>query len=309
MVGGGHHHDRGGLRGAPGRRVDPLLEALGIDGDQAPRSSDNRGRASIVGGELHPSCGRVELGEPEDAPHVGQAPGVDRLVVIAHHEQVLLGLGQDPDEPQLGGVDVLELVDRQVAEARLPAATKGGISAEQVDRTHDQVVEVECAAGGQQVVEEGKRRDGFRGWCSPLDLPGGEERVQRGSIRDRNLVRRAAGEHASPSGAQQWQPVGQQVDRVAGVEEDLARESMQRAHLHAAGCGQERTEAGGDACAQLAGRLAIEGDHRDPVGRHATGQQHPEPGDERGRLAAAGRRDDLRRPIGQGRGGPLFRVE
>jgi hypothetical protein len=34
-----------------------------------------------------------------------------RLIIITNDEEVVLGRGQDPDQPQLCGVDVLELVD------------------------------------------------------------------------------------------------------------------------------------------------------------------------------------------------------
>ena len=61
--------------------------------------------------------------------------------------------------------------------------------------------------------------------------------------------------------------------------------------------------------ARSGGGVAVEGHDADPVGLNAARQQDREPGDHRGRLAAAGRRDDLGRPIGQRRRGALLRVE
>jgi hypothetical protein len=46
-----------------------------------------------------------------------------------------------------------------------------------------------------------------------------------------------------------------------------------------------------------------------PVCCHPPAEQHAEPGDEGRRLAAAGRGDDLGRPIGQRRGRPLLGIE
>jgi hypothetical protein len=43
-----------------------------------------------------------------------------RLVVVADHEQVPFRLSQQPNQPELSSVHVLELVDAQVREPTLP---------------------------------------------------------------------------------------------------------------------------------------------------------------------------------------------
>ena len=98
-----HHHDRGR---APSRR--PGVASIRfskrsrVRGDQPARGGDDRRRASVVRRQLDAPRVRVELGEAEDPAHVGQAPGVDRLVVVADHEQVPLRLGQDAHHAAAG---------------------------------------------------------------------------------------------------------------------------------------------------------------------------------------------------------------
>ena len=68
----------------------------------------------------------VPVGEGHDVAHVGAAPLVDRLVVIADHDEVgsAVRLGQQLDQSLLGRVDVLVLVDDQVPQA-LPSPARG----------------------------------------------------------------------------------------------------------------------------------------------------------------------------------------
>ena len=122
----------GGADGGYGQRVwreavgspDRLREALAVDRDHACRRLDHRGRASVVRREHHAPRRRVVVREAEDSADVGEAPRVDRLVVVADDEEVVLRRRQHPDEAELGGVDVLELVDADVREAR-PASDGG----------------------------------------------------------------------------------------------------------------------------------------------------------------------------------------
>ena len=59
---------------------------------------------------------RVALDEVNDVAHVGAAPLVDRLVVVSDNAHLDLGSSKQLDEGLLGGVDVLVLVDDQVAQ-------------------------------------------------------------------------------------------------------------------------------------------------------------------------------------------------
>jgi hypothetical protein len=65
-----------------------------------------------------------------------------RLIIITNDEEVVLGCREELDEPQLRGVDVLELVDAHAAEASLSAAAELRIGLERRRCGDHQVVEV-----------------------------------------------------------------------------------------------------------------------------------------------------------------------
>ncbi len=94
--------------------------------------------------------------EVEDVAQVGAAPGVDRLVVVAHDAQVVVGRGERPDDPVLGGVRVLVLVDVEVAPAGLVAGEDLGLRLEEADGLDEEVVEVERAGGAQALRVAGR---------------------------------------------------------------------------------------------------------------------------------------------------------
>lgn len=73
-----------------------------------------------------------EGGGDEGRHHGGQDDGSDQhrvlgLIVVASDKQVVVRLRQRLDQPQLGGVYVLELVDQDVRKAALPAVAQGRI--------------------------------------------------------------------------------------------------------------------------------------------------------------------------------------
>jgi hypothetical protein len=82
----------------------------------------------------------------------GAAPGVDRLVVVAHggEHRLLADAGhQQLDQLVLAGVGVLVLVHQQVAQAALPLVADRLVVAEQFHRQADQVVEIDRLVGRQ----------------------------------------------------------------------------------------------------------------------------------------------------------------
>src|SRR3990172_9833445 len=66
-----------------------------------------------------------------------------RLIIITNDKEVVFRRGEQLDEPQLGGVDVLELVHQEARTAALPAASKLPIPFERRHRADHQVVEVD----------------------------------------------------------------------------------------------------------------------------------------------------------------------
>ena len=66
--------------------VDALGEALPVDADQAGRAGHDGRWAPIVGGQQHAVGTRIGRAEVQNPTDVGEAPGVDGLVVVSDHE-------------------------------------------------------------------------------------------------------------------------------------------------------------------------------------------------------------------------------
>ena len=117
-----------------GARPDRLGEPLPVVLDQADRALDDGRRAAVVDGEVDaPQAGQVG-GQAQHPAHVGEAPAVDRLVVVADEEDPVRRRRQQQGEPQLAAVDVLDLVDQQVGAARAPAREQRRVGLEQPQR-------------------------------------------------------------------------------------------------------------------------------------------------------------------------------
>ena len=139
-------------------RVEEGLAGLDVDGagqpdaprhplgrDQQPRPEPSRGP------QRHHGRGRAvgprEVGgELEDAAHLRTPEPVDRLVRVAHHDEVAAVAGEGAEQGDLAGVGVLVLVDEHVPE--LPSQL-GPVGGRLDDRAADQVGVV----GGRLVVE------------------------------------------------------------------------------------------------------------------------------------------------------------
>ena len=74
---------------------------------------------------------------------IGAVVAVDRLVVVADAEHAAIGTGQQPNEQQVGGREVLELVDEQHAAGALGREAGPWLAEQDLDRPHDLLVEVE----------------------------------------------------------------------------------------------------------------------------------------------------------------------
>jgi hypothetical protein len=130
--------------------------------------------------------------EAEHTTHVGQAPAVDRLVVVADEEDPVGRRGEEQRQVELRAVEVLRLVDEEVRARGAPSDEQGWGLAQPVERPTDQVVEVELAALGQRAfIGDPRARDRARLWicCDDRDvgpeieLEPREGRVQPGDCR------------------------------------------------------------------------------------------------------------------------------
>ena len=103
---------------------------------------EDRLRRPVVAVEHdHPGIRIVTL-ELEDVADVGAAKGVDALIRVPHHAQVVMLRREHLHQPVLGVVGVLVFVHQDVTEAILIVLEHLGESTEQLDRDHEQVVEI-----------------------------------------------------------------------------------------------------------------------------------------------------------------------
>ena len=94
---------------------------------------------------------------------VGAAPAIDRLVLVAHHADVAVLLGEQAHQFVLAAVGVLILVDHDVAQAAVLGFARGVVVLQQADGFQQQVVEIEGVGVAQRLLvflEE--RGDAFR---------------------------------------------------------------------------------------------------------------------------------------------------
>ena len=249
---------------------------------------------------------------------VGAVPRVDRLVGVADHAQVDLGAHPCLQEPELQRVDVLELVDEQVAES--PTASCGilGVGLDVAGREAEQVVEVDHATTELGLLVAG------------VDVGHRLGSDGHPAVGDRRLRRVVAGrDHACLGPLDLADDVERQRGRAAPHEArhepDLAVEQLRRVDaalfppLPELGVGDGVERAGVDAAAQaemvdalaqLGGSLAGErdGEHSPRIDlalRHPAGDAAGEDP----RLAGPGAGDDAQRQRVGRDGGGLCRVE
>ena len=94
-----------------------LAEPPLVVGDQPRRGAQNMPGGTVIPFQAdRPRAGEVLL-EAQDVAHLGAAPGVDRLVVVADAAQIAT-FHREQAQPQiLRDIGVLILVDQKVAEA------------------------------------------------------------------------------------------------------------------------------------------------------------------------------------------------
>ncbi len=132
-------------------RPEPLLLAVAVLTDDRGRGIQDDLRRPIVALEAHhPRFGVVGL-EVHDVPQVRAPPLVDRLVRVADDAEIAVGFGEPAHQQILRPVRVLVLVHEQEAESvRVAGADRRLV--EEVDRSQQQVVEVERVGVGERAL-------------------------------------------------------------------------------------------------------------------------------------------------------------
>ena len=196
---------------------------------------------------------------------IGAVESVDRLVGVAHHEEVGIIGEQRGQQAELGRVDVLHLVDEEVTATPADGVGERSVAGQGVGTRHDEVVEVEQPP------------------LAPFGLVVG---IDLGHLLGRDA--------AAPPGPPGRLHVVLGLDQAGLGPPDLAIKRAQAARIGRGDVGQQAAPvrqqqrfgplALGPVLAQQAQGGAVEG-----PGLHAGDSQRPEPGAQLvGRLAAEG---------------------
>ncbi len=273
-----------------------------------------------------PAVGLPEgVGELQDAVHVGAAERVDRLVGVADRDQVPPAAGQPLQQPDLGGVGVLVLVDEHhvVAAAQLGgdllafgeqhgAVDEFGVVEDAAQVEHVQVLGEEVRGGGPVGAADALREAqqlllaeaefaaaGEHGADLVGEAAGGQAGPQVERPADgggaRLGVLGAAGEqfadhHVLLGAGQQPQRFGVLLGRLVGAQQGVA-ERVEGGGLRGGGA-----DPGGHPVAQFHRGLAAEGEHQHAFGGGAVGDPPGDRLDQRGGLAGAGPGEHQQRP-------------
>ncbi len=121
----------------------PFAFALGIVGNHRAGGFEN-----VLGGPVilfepdHFGIREVAL-EIEDVADVGAAPAIDGLILVTHHADVLVGLGEQAHQVVLAAIGVLVFVDHDEFETAIHLEAQIGVVGEQPHGFEQQVVEIE----------------------------------------------------------------------------------------------------------------------------------------------------------------------
>ena len=122
-----------------------LVAAVGVLFDHRVRGIENDLGAAVVLLEAHFLAAGKEPLEVENVAHLGAAPRIDALVVVAHHADVVVRVTEVAQQLELRLVGVLVLVDHDVAKALRVRGLHLGKLLEDARGEDDQIVEVDRA--------------------------------------------------------------------------------------------------------------------------------------------------------------------
>jgi hypothetical protein len=248
-----------------------------VVGDDAVGGAQDALAGTVVLGEGDDFQARIVFLEPAQVLHVGAAPGVDGLVVVAHGGEAPHGAGQQLQYLVLGAVGVLVFVNEQVAQPALPGFQGVRMLPEKPDWQADQVVEIHGLIGAQGFLV-GQIGDG------DLALALVRGGFPRGVGREQGIlpVGDKGGGQAQAGLVRALEDIGQDLLGVGGVQDGEARFVAQPPGLGAQDVQTQGVEGGyGEAVAQLPGqqladpfphlprRLVGEGDGGDMPGLDA----------------------------------------
>ena len=130
-------------------RPQALVEERGVVGDEGVGRGEDATRGAVILLELdHLQLGVVLLQQLQ-VLDIGAAPGIDRLIVVAHRGERAAHAREQLEQPILGAIGVLIFIHQQITQTVLPALSHLGVFLEQAHRQRDQVVEIHRLVGAQ----------------------------------------------------------------------------------------------------------------------------------------------------------------
>ena len=141
-----------------------LLDSIAVFGDQRVRGLQNLRRGAVIFRHQDRLCAGVVRFKLHQVLHVRAAPGVDRLVRVAHDEEIFVVAAEHLHQLILQAVNVLKLVDHDVFQPLLPLEADLRILLKDVEGEFDQIVVVEREAF-LLLVEIAVEDDLFRRRC------------------------------------------------------------------------------------------------------------------------------------------------
>ena len=124
-----------------------------VVGDDSVGGGEDIAHAAVVLLQLHHLGLGVVAFEFQDVTQVGAAPGVDGLVVVAHHHDVAVLGGEQLGDGVLGAVGVLVLVHHEIAEAVLVGLAHVLVVLQQQVAVQKKVVEIEGVGRAQALLQ------------------------------------------------------------------------------------------------------------------------------------------------------------
>ena len=231
-------------------------------------------------------------GETEDPTDVGQAPAVDRLIVVADEEDPVRRRCQRERKLELHLVDILDFVDQKVGAVTAPAREQEVVRPKRAHCADHQVVEVERPDPRKRLLVGDK---GSGNGSRQID----SSYLSRGNPE----VDLEPGDPLSSSA----QPAGPALgSSPARVSQDLEAEGVEGPDPKCAIAQAEWSQCLGQPLAQLGRRPPIECNRGNRPRINADRDQPCNPGDQGRRLAAAGRGDAQDRPEARGGSGALI---
>ncbi len=114
---------------------------------------DRTGRAPVVDLERVVAGPGEQLGEVDQPRRIGAVVAVDRLVVVADAEHVAARCGEQADQQQVRGREILELVDEHHTTRPLRGTPGVGLRQQHEQGPIDLIVEVDRALSFEPAAE------------------------------------------------------------------------------------------------------------------------------------------------------------